>query len=69
MKNLAHCLYLSENSIEKALKLTTGQALKDSINFVGHPGIYFLLPAGEEYKRVVSPCARLSQRKMKACRD
>ena len=42
MKNLAHFLYLSENSIEKTLKLTTGQALKDSINFVGHPGILFL---------------------------
>ena len=39
MKNLTHYLNFSEEIIEKALKLTTGQAVKDSINFVGHPGI------------------------------
>ena len=39
MKNLTHYLHFSENGIEKASKLTIGQAVKDSINFVGHPGI------------------------------
>ena len=39
MKSLTHYLYFSERINEKALKLTTGQAVKDSINFVGHPGI------------------------------
>ena len=38
MKSLTRYLYFSEKIIEKALKLTTGQVVKDSINFVGHPG-------------------------------
>ena len=42
MKNRTHYLHFSENHIEKASKLTIGQAVKDSINFVGHPGILSL---------------------------
>ena len=37
MKNLTQYLHFSEISSEKTSKLTAGDTVKDSINFVGHP--------------------------------